>query len=78
LNAAILTTGDSSYVLHDSFRGFSLTRTRFPGDDDALVFMIRAHVVVCGFRYTENMRWDFKPVFASVLLQYLIGIDAKI
>jgi len=78
LDTAVLSTRHSGDVLHDSLRGLRLSSARFPRDDDALVFLICVHIVVCAFCNAENMRRNFQPVLPSILLKDLVCINAQI
>ena len=78
LDAAILSTGDGSDVLHDALRCLGLARARLTRDDDTLVLVVCVHVVVCALRDGEYVGRDLQPVLALVLLEHLVRIDAQI
>ena len=78
LDTAILASRNSGDVLHNLLGGLGLTRAGLARDNDTLVLMIRIHVVVRGFSDREDVRGNFKPILALVLLEDILGVDAQV
>jgi hypothetical protein len=78
LDAAVLTSRNGCDVLHDSFRSLRLSCARLAGYNDALVFMIGIHVVICAFSDTEHMGRHLEPILALVSPKNLVCVYPKI
>ena len=68
LDTAVLTSRDSSDVLHDTLRGLRLSRSGFARDDNALVLVVGIHVVIGRLSDTEHVWGNFQPVLPFVSL----------
>jgi hypothetical protein len=55
-----------SNVLHDSLRRFGFSSTAFARNDDTLILLVTVHIIVGGFGDSEDVRWDFKSILATV------------
>ena len=58
LDAAVLSSGYGSDVLHDPLRRLGLAGTGLSRDDNALILVVCVHVVVCGLGNGEDVWWN--------------------
>ena len=64
-------------VLHDPLSRLRLARSTLARDDDALVVLVRDHVVVGALGDRVDVRSDFEAVLAAVRVEDFVGVDGE-
>ena len=78
LDTAIFSSRYRGDVLHYPLRSLRFTCTRFSRDDNALIFVVRVHIIISRLCDAIHVRIHLKPVLSLVALEDRIRVNTQI